>query len=100
MVDLIIAAFAEDNRGGPVSLSVDVTSDEPEEGLGDGDLAPDWSIISIDDESGIVYLQLRAERSGRGEGRLYTITITCTDESGNSSAASLDVVVPHDKREK
>jgi hypothetical protein len=50
-----------------------VTSNEPVNGLGDGDASPDWTIIDAH------HINLRAERSGTGTGRTYTITITCTD---------------------
>ncbi len=88
----------------PVSLSVDasdvcdpsvtceitsVTSNEPVDGLGDGDTSPDWVI------TGALTLELRAERSGTGTGRVYTITVTCTDDSGNASTKTVDVTVPH-----
>lgn len=42
--------------------------------------------------------QLRAERTGAGSGRTYTITYSATDASGNSTAAKTTVVVPHDQR--
>ena len=60
----------------------------------------DWTEPVIDQDNGIITLQLRAERSGTGEGRIYTITITATDESGNSSQAQVNIIVPHDKRNK
>ena len=41
--------------------------------------------------------QLRAERSGTGSGRIYTITCQATDAYGNSTVASVTVTVPHDK---
>jgi hypothetical protein len=47
------------------------------------------------DQSGNVYL--RAERSGTGSGRVYTITYTATDASGNSTTASATVTVPHNQ---
>jgi hypothetical protein len=40
---------------------------------------------------------LRAERSGTGPGRVYTITYTATDASGNSADASAKVTVPHNQ---
>ena len=43
---------------------------------------------------------LRAERAGGGDGRVYTITYTATDASGNSTTAIAIVVVPHDKGKK
>jgi hypothetical protein len=71
-----------------------VTSNEPENGLGDGDTAPDWVI------TGDLTVNLRAERSGTGTGRVYTITLTCTDTFGTSSTGAVDVAVPHDKGKK
>ena len=71
-----------------------VLSNEPEEGLGDGDLAPDWKII---DPHNVL---LRAERAGNGPGRVYTIVIVCFDESGNASMDNALVTVPHDMRKK
>jgi len=40
---------------------------------------------------------LRAERSGNGKGRTYTITVTCTDVAGKSATRTVAVEVPHDK---
>jgi len=41
---------------------------------------------------------LRAERSGTGSGRIYTITYTAVDDSGNVTQKSASVTVPHDRR--
>lgn len=76
----------------PSCRIISVASNEPVDGLGDGDTAPDWII------TGPLNVLLRAERSGRGTGRVYTITVECTDPSGNSSTATVGVAVPHDKR--
>ncbi len=97
MVDIVIAANASDNSGCPVTLNATVTSNEPQYGLGSGDTGPDWTEPVIDQTTGMIYLQLRAERSGRGKGRRYTITITATDCSGNISTAKVKIRVPHDK---
>jgi hypothetical protein len=43
--------------------------------------------------TGDLMLQLRAERSNRGTGRIYTITIVCTDAAGNSSTTAVTVMV-------
>jgi len=98
MVGIAIKANASDNAGGPVTLAATVSSNEPEEGLGDGDTAPDWTEPEIDQVAGMITLQLRSERSGFGDGRTYTIVITATDESGNSSHAVVEIIVPHDGR--
>jgi len=42
------------------------------------------------------HVQLRAERLGTGSGRIYTITITCTNAAGSTSE-SVTVLVPHDQ---
>jgi predicted extracellular nuclease len=73
----------------PVICTLSVSSNEPIEGTGDGDTSPDWIIIDAHN------LQLRAERAGGGSDRIYTITITCTDDAGNSSSATVTVTVPH-----
>jgi hypothetical protein len=39
-------------------------------------------------------LNLRAERSNRGTGRIYTITVVCTDPAGNQSTKVVTVTVP------
>ena len=100
MVTVTIQANARDNSGGPVTLSAVVYSNEPQDGLGDGDVSPDWTESVIDQVNGIITLQLRAERSGAGNGRTYTIMITGRDSSGNTSQAKVEIIVPHDKGKK
>jgi hypothetical protein len=68
----------------PVTRVTNVTSDEPQ-----NPLDPDWEI------TGEHSLNLRAERLGKGQGRIYTIVVECKDMSGNVSTASVDVTVPH-----
>ena len=65
-------------------------------GLGDDDTAND---IQVDMANGTITVVLRAERSGKDSGRIYTITITitATDGAGNSSMTSLRVVVPRNQ---
>lgn len=73
---------------------ITVSSNEPENGLGDGDTSPDWKVINNH------LVQLRSERSGTGKGRTYTITITALDESGNMATAVSIVMVPHNANGK
>ena len=53
--------------------SVNVKCNEHKDGTGDGDTAPDWEIIS-NKKAGTYEVYLRAERSGLGDGRIYSIT--------------------------
>lgn len=77
----------------PVCEIVSVASNEPENGLGDGNFLPDWVL------PGGLTVDLRAERAGPGVGRTYTLGVECTDESGNVSLpAEAVVVVEHDQR--
>ena len=77
-------------------LRFSVASDEPENGLGDGDTAPDWAVQAT--SASVADLLVRAERSGLGNGRVYTISATATDRAGNtSSAAGGTVTVPHNQ---
>ena len=91
MRDVFIQYTAVDNCS-EVSNVLTVESNEPVNGNGDGNTDPDW--IIVDDQN----VKLRAERSGHGNGRIYTITITSTDDCGNSSTANTTVLVPHDRR--
>lgn len=78
----------------PTCEILSVSSNEAINGLGDGNTAPDWVV------TGDLSLNLRAERSGKGSGRVYTITVECTDACENSSMETVDVTVPHDKGKK
>jgi hypothetical protein len=78
----------------PNSCTLSVTSNEPINGTGDGNTSPDW--IVLDDH----HVLLRAERAGNGNGRIYTVGITCVDSGGNSSSKSVPVSVPHDQGKK
>jgi predicted heme/steroid binding protein len=70
-----------------------VTSNEPDNGLGDGDKPND--IQGAEFNTSDCAFQLRAERSGGGNGRVYTVTYRATDVSGNSATAQATVTVPH-----
>jgi len=87
MVAVTVSYNVTDNCG-PVTTSLSVTSNEPVDGIGDGDMEPDWEIVDAH------HVLLRAERSGTTSGRVYTITITGVDSSGNSSSATVTVEVP------
>jgi len=71
-----------------------VSSDEPENvrrGGGDGNTLNDIIIWTPQ------LVLLRAERQGKGNGRVYTINYEVTDASGNTADGSFQVWVPHDQ---
>jgi hypothetical protein len=74
------------------SCSLAVGSNEPINGIGDGNTSPDWEVIDADT------VRLRAERAGPRNGRVYTITISCVDPAGNVGTAQTRVRVAHDQR--
>jgi hypothetical protein len=75
----------------PTLTLVSVTSNEPDNGKGDGNTTNDIVILSD------TVFKVRAERSGAGQGRVYTITYRATDASGNSAEESVTITVPHNK---
>jgi HYR domain len=82
-----------DNCGGVAVSDViidKVTSDEAENGNGSGNTVNDI-VIAADKKS----VQLRSEREGGGNGRVYTITFKLTDTHGNPTTVTSKVVVPH-----
>jgi photosystem II stability/assembly factor-like uncharacterized protein len=83
---------ATDNCG--VNCTLSVTSNEPINGQGDGDTAPDWVIVDAH------HVLLRAERSGKGNGRVYTITVTCKDGANNTVVKTVTVQVPKNQSGK
>ena len=68
-----------------------VTSDEPEDaqGGGDGNTTND-TVIASDCKS----VQLRSERQGSGNGRVYTIHLSVSDGNGNTGVATCLVTIP------
>jgi len=92
-VDVTATVVVSDNFDpNPTVELVSVESNEPDDGLGDGDTEND--IVIVDD----YHFMLRAERSGLGEGRTYTITYRVTDACGNEAYATVTVSVPHDHK--
>jgi hypothetical protein len=89
MRDVTINYSATDGCGGVNCAITNITSNEPVDGTGDGDTSPDWAFV---DEH---HVQLRAESAGGTTGRIYTITVTCTDAAGNTTTKTVEVHVGH-----
>ncbi|HEX6067894.1 MAG TPA: vWA domain-containing protein [Nitrososphaera sp.] len=68
-----------------------IFQDEPTNGLGDGDQSPDGAGVGTDTA------EVRAERSGTGDGRVYHIMFTAEDGAGGSCTGEVLVTVPHDQ---
>jgi HYR domain len=92
MVPVTVSITAVDvTDPAPVSTIVSITSNQPINGTGDGDTAPDWQI------TGALSANLRAERAGSNE-RVYTITIKTTDNFGNTVFSTITVRVMDSKK--
>ncbi len=90
----IAIAGVTDPDGDPVAVTITgISQDEPTNGLGDGDTAPDGFGM------GTAQPQVRAERSGAGNGRVYAISFTASDGRGGTCHGGVKVGVPHDKGE-
>jgi hypothetical protein len=78
----------------PAVELVDIFSSEPDDGIGDGNTDGDIqdADLGTDDRD----FALRAERSGPGDGRVYTAVYGVTNLAGNHVEANALVVVPHD----
>ena len=84
MVPVTVAATASDNCGaGTTCKIIGIKSNEPI------DRGGSYRI------TGNLTAKLRAWRLGTGTGRIYTITVQCTDIHGNSSTKDVTVTVPH-----
>ena len=91
-VDLAALAGVTDPQGLAITISIDsLTQDEPVNDTGDGNTQCDAFGI------GAAVAQVRAERSGNGDGRVYRIGYTATNAVGLSCSSIVRVTVPHDQ---
>ncbi|MFE8597547.1 FG-GAP-like repeat-containing protein [Archangium violaceum] len=93
------AAPATDACGNPLPLErygriLRVTSDEVEDANGNGDGRTCEDMVLVTGSSSV---QLRAEREGGGDGRIYTLHYAVTNDAGVSIQSSCRVHVPHDQ---
>ena len=91
-VNVGLSVTTSDNCPG-TTVAVEVFADEDdEEPTGDGNFSPDAQNIAPDT------LELRRERKGDADGRVYLIIVTATDASGNVSRCCQTVTVPHSQK--
>ncbi len=84
---------AQDGMSGynPASWNIQGVSNEPDDERGDGKTTGDIQINGTK-------VALRAERSGRNTGRIYSVTAKVSDAAGNTGSSSFVCTVPHDQR--
>jgi hypothetical protein len=68
------------------------SSDEPIDSIGDGHHAPDILFDGCD------RVQVRAERQGPKDGRVYKLGVRVVDSAGNRSESACTIIIDHDKR--
>jgi WD40 repeat protein len=80
----VSVGVSDDSDAAPACRIIDVNSDESFGGIG-------WRI------TGPLAVDLLAQRFGQGSGRIYTLTVACTNSSVLTSTAKVSVGVPHDQ---
>jgi hypothetical protein len=75
----------------PVVTITSITQDEPVSGNGSGDAGPDGTGV------GTASASVRAERHGKGDGRVYEIRFVADDGNGGICSGSARVGVPHNQ---
>jgi hypothetical protein len=87
---------ATDPDGDQLTITVTgVTQDEPVNGMGEGDTGPDARLGASSNT-----VELRAERSGTGDGRVYRVAYTASDPSGAACTGMVVVEAPHNQKDK
>lgn len=100
LVDVHVTATVTDAcDAAPSIVLVQIINSESDDSAGGGDGNTDDDVqeatLGADDYD----MKLRAERRGKGDGRVYTLVYRATDASGNSAEAQAVVEVPHDTAE-
>jgi photosystem II stability/assembly factor-like uncharacterized protein len=91
MVPVSAGVAVTDNcDASPTCAITAIASDESSVGPGSKH-APDFAI------TGPLSANLRAERTGRSRGRVYTLVVACADGSHNAADAAATVTVSHDR---
>ncbi len=95
LTDVVLQYQVADNWA-PVGCSLAVSSNQAANGTGDGNTPTDWLVVDAEGAQPH-HLLLRAERSGDAA-RVYTVTVTCTNDAGQAALpVSVQVGVPADQ---
>jgi hypothetical protein len=88
-----VGVTVPDADGDTVTTTINgVTQDEALDGVADGNTSPDAAWVTDHSDQ----VQLRAERSGTGDGRVYRVDFTATDGK-ETCTGTVMVGVPHDQ---
>jgi len=96
-IDMTLQGITDPDGNLVILTITKITSDEAtasEKGSGGAKHAPD---ATVGDGNAF---QLRSERSGNGNGRVYKISFTASDNEGGVSSGTVIVCVPHDQSQK
>jgi len=94
MLETIGIGGVTDACGESTDINVDsIFQDEPLDSEGDGNTEPDGFGV------GTSTPQVRAERAGTRNGRVYHIGFTATDDRGETCTGTVTVGVPHDRHD-
>jgi hypothetical protein len=97
LVPVTVKVEVQDGGSGATGFRLaSVTSNEPDDAPGNGDGATAGDIRDFDAGTADVAGRLRAERAGRGSGRVYTLTYVGRDAAGNERTCVTTVTVPRD----
>jgi hypothetical protein len=96
LVTITVSGCTDPDAGDTVSVQITgVQQDEPINGAGDGDTSPDAAWVAGHPNQ----VQVRSERSGTGNGRVYVISFRATDSHGASTTGTVRVGVPHNVKD-
>ena len=88
LVPVAVTWEAEDRCDPSVEVRLEsVTSSEPDDAPGAGDGATSGDVRDAETGTADALVSLRAERSGKGPGRTYTLTYVARDGAGNTRSA-------------
>lgn len=88
MVPITIVGVVDPDGDRVDVTATDISSNEADDAPGSGNTSPDSQLDP---------LAVRAERSGQGAGRIYTIEFVADDGHGGTCTGIVEVCVPHDQ---
>jgi hypothetical protein len=91
LVRIAIVGVVDPDDDPIVITATDVAQNEAEDAPGSGNTGPDSQLDP---------LAVRAERSGQGSGRVYTVSFVADDGQGGTCAGIVEVCVPHDQGQR